>query len=472
MTRIALLLFFLAAAALRLAYPLDFEYKYDQIYLFERSQRIGVTEPWPTLGMSSGVGTKNPPLSIWIFPVLAKLTQASTPEALTLAQIALNLAALAALGLLILKAISKEKREPWIWAFGIACVNWHQVFYDRVLWSQSVLPIFCVAHLAAFLHRNKRGGSLALGLTGPLLGQIHMPGFYFFGGITTALALLDRRSVHWRAWALGCAIAAIPMLPWIGYLLTQAVPRGGLDPTALLDVTFWANWFAQATGTDFDFRFGTQMKDFLLGPWVDGQATRLVVSLQAICSVVGVAAAMNGIMLGWLIGIGEIQRIQKRIQKRVQNRIQNRIQKKESFEGKSAIAGQPRLSGFFSLLAHCPPVATPEAHASQRSDRVQASSPWSNEALLLTGGFLGFGLLLTLSGFRLYPHYLLTAFPLIPLSLTLALWNAQRIRRTRIVLATLVVAQLLTTALLRVEIHETGGSPQSDHGVVYSRQKR
>jgi hypothetical protein len=428
MTRFALLIFFLAAAALRLVYPLEFEYKYDQIYLFEKSQSVGVTEPWPTLGMSSGVGTKNPPLSIWVFPALAKLTHATTPEALTAAQIALNLLALAALAVLILKAVAPEKREPWIWAFGLACINWQQVFYDRVLWSQSVLPIFCVAHLAAFLHRRTRAGSLALGLAGLLLGQIHMPGFYFFAGITAALALLDRRSVHWHAWALGAAIAAIPMLPWIAYLLTESVARGGLHPSALLDTTFWANWFAQATGTDFEFRFGAQMKGFLLGPWINGHATRLVMTLQALCSLIGVAAAMNAIVLCSSTAVAAIQM---------------GLSKRAS----EPTAGQPRSSGF-----------TPRN--------------WSNEALLLAGGFAAFGLLLTLSGFRIYPHYLLTAFPLVPLSLTLALWNPQRIRRTRVVLAVLVIAQLCTTAFLRQEIHETGGYPQSDHGVVFSRQKR
>jgi hypothetical protein len=438
MIRLGLSIVFLAAAAaLRLVYPLDFEYKYDQIYIFQKSQAIGITEPWPALGMSSGVGTRNPPLSIWIFPALAKITGATTPEALTQTQIALNLLALAALATLILQAIAPEKREPWIWAFGIACVNWHQVFYDRVLWSQSALPIFCVAHLAAFLHRRSRRGSVALGLTGPLLGQIHMPGFFFVVGIMAALAILDRRSVHWRIWALGAAIAAVPMLPWIAYLLTESVQRGGLHPSALLDTAFWANWFNQATGTDFEFRFGAQVKDLLLGPWIDGRATRMVMTLQAICSIIGIAAALNAVARIASNAVAAFQRTRK----------------ERSSEESSGSAGRP--SWWNGVRPNG-----------------GTSSAWSDEVLLFTGGFATFGLLLTLSGFRIYPHYLRTAFPLVPLSLTLALWNDQRIRRTRIVLATLILAQLLTTASLRMQIHETGGSPQSDHGVVYSRQKR
>ncbi len=409
---LALALLFLAAAALRLAHPLDFEYKYDQIYLFEKSQNIGTTEPWPTLGMSSGVGTKNPPLSIWIFPALAKLTNATTPEALTTAQIALNLLALAALAALLLQALKPEKREPWLWAFGIVSVNWHQVFYDRVLWSQSVLPIFCVAHLAAFLHRSTRTGSLALGLIGPLLGQIHMPGFYFVAAITATLAALDRRSVHWRYWALGATIATIPMLPWVIYVLTESVPRGGLRPSALLETTFWVNAFHQATGTDFSFRFGKSLDEFLLGPWINGRSTRLVLTLQALCSIIGLLAIVSAV-------------------------------------GKAAARWQ---------------------HQGPRAALLPASR--RDEALLLTGGFAGFGFLLALSGFRLYPHYLLAAFPLIPLALVLALWNPTKILRTRIALATLVIAQLLTTALLREHLHQTGGSSQSDHGVVFSRQRR
>jgi hypothetical protein len=415
---LALVLFLLLAVALRLTYPLDFEYKYDQIYLFQKSQTVGHTEHWPTLGMSSGVGTKNPPLSIWIFPALAKLTHATTPEALTQAQIALNLLALAALAALILVAIPAHKREPWIWAFGIACVNWHQVFYDRVLWSQSALPLFCVAHLAAFLHRRSRAGSLALGLTGPLLGQIHMPGFYFVAGIKAALLLLDRRSVHWRYWALGVALAAIPLLPWLIYLMTESVPRGGVQPSALLDGAFWVNAFHQATGTDFSFRFGKTLEEFLLGPWIQGRATRFVMTLQAICALIGITAIVSA-------------------------------------AGKAAARWQFAVeSGKRRLQA----ALVPES--------------FRDEALLLTGGVAGFGLLLTLSGFRIYPHYLLTAFPLVPLSLTLALWKIEKVRRSRMILAALVFAQLLTTALLREHLHETGGSSQSDHGVIFSRQAR
>jgi hypothetical protein len=194
--------------------------------------------------------------------------------------------------------------------------------------------------------------------------------------------------------------------------MTQSVPRGELRPSALLDPTFWENAFHQATGTGFSFRFGTSLDDFLLGPWLQGRATRLVLTLQAICSIIGIAA---------IVGAAE------------------------------KFAARLRQDG-------------------PRSALLSASRP--DEALLLTGGFAGFGLLLTLSGFRLYPHYLLAAFPLIPLALVLALWSPTKIRRNRLVLATLVISQLVTSVLLREHLHQTGGSPQSDHGVVFSRQHR
>jgi len=74
----------LAGCVLRLAWPGVIEYKADEQYMFERSQRAGVSEPWPALGMPSGAGgVPNPALSVWSFAGLARLRQDSMGSGFT-----------------------------------------------------------------------------------------------------------------------------------------------------------------------------------------------------------------------------------------------------------------------------------------------------------------------------------------------------------------------------------------------------
>ena len=40
-------------AAFRFAWPGDMEFKADERYMFERSQFVGVSEPWPAVGMET-----------------------------------------------------------------------------------------------------------------------------------------------------------------------------------------------------------------------------------------------------------------------------------------------------------------------------------------------------------------------------------------------------------------------------------
>src|ERR1700722_12569032 len=84
----------LLGVILRLSFPGDIEYKDDEKYMFGASQRVGVTESWPLLGMPSGVKVNNPGMSIWIFAVLAKITHAATPPELARAVQFLNILAL------------------------------------------------------------------------------------------------------------------------------------------------------------------------------------------------------------------------------------------------------------------------------------------------------------------------------------------------------------------------------------------
>ena len=45
---------------LRLIWPADMEWKRDEQLMFTWASAVGVTEPWPTQGMESGVRLRNP----------------------------------------------------------------------------------------------------------------------------------------------------------------------------------------------------------------------------------------------------------------------------------------------------------------------------------------------------------------------------------------------------------------------------
>src|SRR3954452_9971203 len=108
-----------AGAALRLVWLSDMEYKTDEMYMFERLMRVGVSEPWPWLGVPSGVYIRNPGMSVWVFLALGKLAGAADPVALCRAVALLNVAALGALLWLSLRVVKPSEREPWLWALAL-----------------------------------------------------------------------------------------------------------------------------------------------------------------------------------------------------------------------------------------------------------------------------------------------------------------------------------------------------------------
>src|SRR5262245_51805900 len=80
--RCGLLLALFTGAVLRLIWPFDIEYKYDEQWMFERTQRVGVQEPLPLHGLPTSAQFLNPGLNVWIFVGLGRLFGVSDPPAL------------------------------------------------------------------------------------------------------------------------------------------------------------------------------------------------------------------------------------------------------------------------------------------------------------------------------------------------------------------------------------------------------
>ena len=336
----------LLGAILRLAWPGDMEFKGDEAFLF--SHATG-PHPFPWVGQSSGVGTSNPGMGIWIYSLMAKGLGLTTPTQLVRGVMVLNILALVALVVFAIRVVPARQREPWLWASALVAVSPLAILFSRKLWIQSVLPPFVMATLLAWWRRSTRAGAFAWGVLGAWLGQIHMTGFLFAGGLAAWTALCDRSSARWRWWIAGSLLGAATLVPWLVHVLGH---EGTLmrSFSNTLQPRFWALWVTYPLGFNLFDSFGTDSGHFLAWPTVDGTSLYLVAITCAAIVVAGLAIAV------------------------------------EAF----ALTVWPRRR-------------MPERPLGSRS---------SNSALAIRAALWGYGILITASGILIYRHYMIVAFAL------------------------------------------------------------
>jgi hypothetical protein len=267
----------LLGVLLRLSFPGDIEYKEDERFMFEAGQKIGVSETWPLLGMHSGAGIPNPGMSVWIFVLLSKISHVSTPPQLARAVQLLNILALFALAFFSLRVLPQTERRPWFWATAFTAVSPLAVVFQRKIWAQSTLPLFCMLLWIAWHYRQKRIGAFFWGLIGICLGQIHLSGFIFAAGVFLWTIFHDRRT-KWGFWLLGSLFGAIPLIPWLQAMVTQQ--GHGFNWLIFLTVfypKYWIYWVSDALGLGLANSLKTvHYLDFLRYPLMGGTGTYLV----------------------------------------------------------------------------------------------------------------------------------------------------------------------------------------------------
>jgi hypothetical protein len=84
--------------------------------------------------------------------------------------------------------------------------------------------------------------------------------------------------------------------------------------------------------------------------------------------------------------------------------------------------------------------------------------------LHLLATFLGLGVLMSLSGIDIQPHYLICVFPL-PY-----IWLVKVLSTRRHLVKGVVLAQLVTTVMFLLYVHRHGGVAQGDYGTAYRVQ--
>jgi hypothetical protein len=259
----------LIGALLRFAYPLDIEYKQDESFMFCAAQNVGRTEPWPAVGLPSGGGVRNPPLSIWSFVAAARLFRATDPVKLAMIVAGAAVAATLVLALMAVLVIDEKEKPAWLWGIALACVNPNQVQLQRKIWAQSLFPIFSAVFLWAWFCRRNAFAAFLWGGLGVVLGQIHLSGFFFAVAVALWTGWSERRQPRWKmwtAWVAGSVAGCMPMIPWLRYLLkaglTETRPETRAVHLLMLQLKFWVLWIADSSGLGMNWSLG--MKDYLI----------------------------------------------------------------------------------------------------------------------------------------------------------------------------------------------------------------
>jgi hypothetical protein len=267
---------------LRVLWPLDFEWKQDEKWMFERALRIADgSEPWPWIGMPSGAGLQNPGASVWPFALLGYVTR--SPASMTFAIMLLNVIALWGFAWWVHKTWRPEDRERGLWGVALFAVSPLPVLFSRKIWAQDLLPVLLVPWLWGHTKRKQFGAAFVWGLVGAVLGQIHMSGFFAAAALVLATLIVDRKGTHWLGWFLGSSLAALPLLPWIRFMVSPAANHVSSEYT--LSLAFFWDAVLNAFGVHLRYALRHHYVPFLRGPEVFGISTYLVAAAHALLGV-------------------------------------------------------------------------------------------------------------------------------------------------------------------------------------------
>lgn len=287
----------------RLVWPADMKWQADEIWMYETARSIvDGTQPWPMLGMNNGVGFANPGLSIWCFVVLA--TIAPDPVSMVLLVALSNVLAILLFAGFVRRYVDRAMQSIWLWGLAFVSVNPLAVHFSRAIWATDILPLWGFGVFAGHWWRDRRWGAYAWGLIGTLIGQVHMSGFFWQGGLVLWTLLQESRSTkkttiktRWLFWLLGTIVGIIPMLPWIQQIAATAAVIDRPSWAELLTPNFHLHWLLSAWGLGIEYEYGAMFwRSLLLEPRIFGFPTFGI----AIGHLALVFAAIGALIRWWL----------------------------------------------------------------------------------------------------------------------------------------------------------------------------
>ncbi len=403
---IFLFIIILIGLLLRLVWTSDMEWKDDEQQMFAMAHEAAGKCTLPSAGMRSGGGIVNPGMSVGPFAVIAMFT--STPVAMNRAVQIINVVSILCFLMFMLLKVEQSEKEIWLSGIALAAISPLTVLFSRKIWAQDLLPIFSFVIIFANANRRKGWGAFVWGLTGALIGQLHMSGFFFAAGLFVFTVIYDfyyKQKFRWIYWLAGSVIGSVTLIPWIIFLLhNPQVNRQAF--IHIFQFSFYVYWFLDSQGLNIYYSLRNDFWQLIKEPVLFGVPTYLV----AISHIFLVAASFYTII--WLV---------KFIKKII-----------IYFKQKTFIA---------NLFANI-----------------------SITKFYLLSILLGLGVFMTLSGSTIYTHYIICAFPFQYIFL------AKILEKHKILFRSIIIAQLIITMSFLVHIHNNNGALNGNYGKTYKSQ--
>jgi hypothetical protein len=235
------------------------EWKSDEQNLTQMAVKAVVENKFPTVGIPSSQGVPNPGLSVWLIALFARVS--SDPIFIVSVIQWLNVLTLWGFFLFALFNFKGEERAFWLLGLALFSVSPLPVLYSRKIWQQCLIPPFTLALFIGHSHRIKNWGSFLWGLSGIMIAQIHMAGFFLVPSLLGATLYKEIRKtnkINTRAlvfWSAGTLVGALGLIPWI--LSTH--PQSGLREFGLTYLKqvfrfqFFSRWMLDVLGFGFDY---------------------------------------------------------------------------------------------------------------------------------------------------------------------------------------------------------------------------
>jgi hypothetical protein len=402
------LLFLIIAAGLflRLVWPGDMEWKDDEQWMFAKAHEVAATGHFPSAGMRSGGGIVNPGMSVGVFAVIAFFT--SDPVDMNRVVQIVNVIAVLCFLFFALLNVEKEERDTWLSGIALAAVSPLAVLFSRKIWAQDLLPMISFLIILGNYYRRKGWGAFLWGLTGALIGQVHMSGFFFAAGLLVFTVVHDR--IHkikflWMYWIAGSVIGSITIVPWISFMLNN--PQISHQSFwHIFQFNFYLDWFLDSQGLNIMYSMRKEFWQFIKEPIVAGVPTYLIAMIHLFL----VAAAFFTLKELWKYAKKAIQFFKEK----------NQVEKI-----------------FLNI---------------------------STTKFYLFSILLGLGVFMTLSGTTIYTHYLICAFPFSYIFL------AKMLQQRRKLLWGIILAQLVITVTFLFYVHNHHGIEHGDYGKTFQSQ--
>ncbi len=250
--RIFIPLAILVSIIFRIIWPMDMEWKADEILMHKLAMDAVNSGTWPMLGMQSGGGIINAGFSVWPFAIFYMINP--SPVFMGVCVQCLNIISIFIFILCIYK--SPFQYRPIMLA-GIAswAVAFMPVLFSRKIWAQDLLPFFIALMWLLYIHRHHYWTLFVLGIVCAFAGQLHLSGFYYSAGIFIIALISKQINVkQLLLFAAGGISGIIAAIPWM-----HAVTHSTESSFALYNFykfEFWLHSLVDTLGINVFYSLG------------------------------------------------------------------------------------------------------------------------------------------------------------------------------------------------------------------------